>query len=752
MVPTSPVPNPLHDYASWSYNWSLWWLEVSDYNKLMDNGTPDAAGILLGNSYVICEQGGMYTDKRLPATGGLNYNIEEVEFTTVCGLNAKSKASNIVEGKIKILEPYGISLVNTLSRAAYEPSAFNGQGGYTNYIDRPYMLQCDFVGTGKDDGTTSTDLNSLDSLNKKLTKRFPIRLLGMKMELTERGTMYQITFSASGHEAYDKHATTTPKIFTITAGTVDEFFNGPNGLAQQWMKTVCEPVSKGQRMWADSYKFEFDKDIKDSKIVNDKQTPISEANATRTTLDLSKKTFTIPQGTPIVDIVNKVMAQSKYLQDQLDTAKGDTKQLIKQVLRAFKITAKMKYAGIKSPGDTPQDNQYDYANMVRPKSFVFQISPYSSWNTLHPANPGQLADPTGFESKVYNYMYTGQNTDILELKATFDFAFFMPVLAYNNRVAGNEATASTKLNLFAEASPQYLLGQGLTYALNPVLAQTPNPTPLMQRLLINQQNISIGMGTIKDPNTLKTMDVLNSLYTKSTGDMLTPELRIVGDPTLIKQDDWLYTSIPSRDGSDTVSQFDYAQKYGHIRMDKGDVIARLIIKSPLDIDTDITNQGGVYPMPTDPSMPSTLEGYYRVVLIRNVFHNGKFEQYLKMTRYMNDPALNYLKKLDPVATNQQNSNTNGNTNANNNSNRTNTSTNTSTSFQSPRGTIYTNQATDAGGFTAQPGASQATLTALAQAAGANYTAIYNNPSATQAQIQQAYNWYAAASRAAGYGK
>ena len=31
----TPILNPLNRYPSYTYSWSLWWLDVNDFNKLM---------------------------------------------------------------------------------------------------------------------------------------------------------------------------------------------------------------------------------------------------------------------------------------------------------------------------------------------------------------------------------------------------------------------------------------------------------------------------------------------------------------------------------------------------------------------------------------------------------------------------------------------------------------------------------------------------------------------------------------------
>ena len=77
-VATSLIPNPLHQYASYNYAWSLWILSVEDTNNLFSvrdysqslNWTPTK-----NKSFVLAEDSGLFHDWRVPGYG-LDYNIK----------------------------------------------------------------------------------------------------------------------------------------------------------------------------------------------------------------------------------------------------------------------------------------------------------------------------------------------------------------------------------------------------------------------------------------------------------------------------------------------------------------------------------------------------------------------------------------------------------------------------------------------------------------------------------------------------
>ena len=119
-------------------------------------------------SYVIAEDAGLFPDRRLPGVLPVNYNIQNVKFTTIIAPNKQSRSSNMIEGSMTIIEPYGVTFLDTLCVAA----SYFYPGG-ANYTTLPYMLQLDFFGYD-DNGDPISDSDTIG-----LRKRFPINCLLM---------------------------------------------------------------------------------------------------------------------------------------------------------------------------------------------------------------------------------------------------------------------------------------------------------------------------------------------------------------------------------------------------------------------------------------------------------------------------------------------------------------------------------------------------------------------------------------------
>ena len=630
---TDIVPNPLHNYASYTYSWSLWWLDIADYNKLASQ--PDVTEALAWNpgpkSYVIAEDGGRYPNRRHPATLGLNYHIQEVNFSSTIGPNKVSKSSSLVTGNMTIVEPYGVTLIDSLVAAS-----FNGET-FDNYHLHPMMLQLDFHGYD-DKGNPMS--NTAMALHRK---RFPIVMLTMKIGITGAGSQYKIDFVPACSQPLQNEFEKTPEPFTITAGTVNEFFNGPNGLAAQYLKHQAGLVISQRYEYADSLKFDLDPVIAESKIVYDKQVPIHLGNTKSKGIDLTKSSFVIPQGTSMLDIITRVMSHSSYLinlqmglEDRLQGPVGPKDQTA--IFNTIKTVTSVEYGGV-TTGGLLKRAVYDNNRGRLPMVMTYKIHQYPVWSGSSP-NISQFPDSIPYTVKEYNYIYTGKNVDIIDFKIEFNNTYHSAINTYNTQFASSESSENTDVD-FKGNEQDGVLGwsPGKLAKYIPQLKLVPSVTPMRYKHVIGDKNTTIGMNVKQRPAAQMAADTLKTIYgatPSGSNDMINVPLTIVGDPTLIKQDDWLYAPSPTKSAEynawDSQSQAEFVAKYGHLRMDAGQLVVTLTFNTPIDIDTDWANNGLVYPATTRTALFS---GQYHIITIENRFRNGKFEQLLNLSRFMN---------------------------------------------------------------------------------------------------------------------
>ena len=619
ILTTEIVPNPLANFASYSYALSLWWLDAVDYNTLM--GQMDVEYAMSWSpgpsSYVVAEDSGLYPNRRLPNSPGLNYNIQDVKFNSIITPTKTSRSSNVLDGSMTIMEPYGVTFIEQLVAASYDGTRFN------NYTQQPYMLQIDFRGYD-DDGMPIPE-----SQMTTFRKRFPIRILSMKVAVTSGGSEYKITFcSAGGTAHYPGAHAAIPEIFAITASTVGEFFTE---LSRCYYEYHQKEVGLGKAEYVQAVKFDIDPAISKSKILNDKQITLSDVNVKAKGIDLKKSTFTIPANTPMLDIITKVMSHSDYLYarqlDPLNKKPTDP-------FSSFKTTTSVLYEGRDVANMVITQGIVDGVTNRLPMTTTYMIHQYPVWSGTHPAM-SQLANSKYFTTKKYDYFYSGQNTEVIDFKLNFDTTYYTAVQAYTAAIAATEVSQSTA----AYASQNDPTARNKATIIPAVqYSKINNVTPSSQQNVVRNVGSAMGFNMAGRPTAQIAADVINSIYKTLNGDMLVIDMNILGDPTLIKQDDWLYSPSPSMVNSkynqwDTISQYEFAAKYGHIRTDTGEVIVTVTINTPIDVDSEEKNQGLMTPIPT--WNRSLFSGQYTILQIENKFSAGKFEQTIQLARIIN---------------------------------------------------------------------------------------------------------------------
>ena len=636
-IPTYKLPNPLNDYASYTYSWALWWLSTSDYSTLAGYQSVSQAQSFeptVDSSYVIAEDSGLYPDRRLPSTSGLNYHIHSVEFQTTAGHNDKSWHTNLINGTIIIKEPYGVTLLDALVLGSFMGKAAGDPP--TNYTDQPYMLELNFNGYDDNGVPIPTGKSGL------YRKRFPIKIISIKVEVTGSGTQYKVSFVPLNHVGLHEEYANIPKTMSVSGSKVKDLFND---LSAQLKTFWTQQVDKGKAMYADGLSFEFDPSVGNSSIVYSKGASIAEANPDGITLDLNKKQFTISEGTKIVDLINRVVALSDYVSEQLKEQGGLTSNHTKP-LNVFKTMITSQY-GATTSGDAISFAVFDPIKNQFPRMISFKVHQFTTWGITHPA-VDQGPDSLPYTVKEYNYIYSGQNTDIINLKLNFDTTYYTPVLAYKDIFASYQSIEDAANESKATARGAFNVGPALLAIKYPSLANIPTITPARYVPIVNDVNITTWGGILNDPLAQVSADVFKSLYSGSRGDMVATELTIIGDPHLIRQDDWLVSPSPvgSSDYTNKTSQFDFANKYGFLRFDTADLVVSLNIFTPIDQDADLTARGQMYwaggsPVPTK----SLFSGQYRIILVKNKFEGGRFEQVLKLVRYTNGDFADALAKL-----------------------------------------------------------------------------------------------------------
>lgn len=617
-------PNPLHAFATYTYSAALFLLSKDDINELATAPELwDPTNCLIASGG---KNSGIY---RRNKNFKDDFYFENIQMTTVIGLNNRSKSSNAIELSFTVVEPYGMSLLDRIMDAAEEIAA-------PNFKAMPYLLEIEFYGY--------TDSGVQVKLENQ-RKRFPIQIIEFKIKTNTKGSEYSIKAVPWNHQALSQTAASTPINVEVFAATVSEFFSSDdktlkaNGDINERTKQAKsysvksysggingwydELKSKNLRQVADEFAIEIHgspevprdrianakivvpahKDISRSATKEGKpESAAAAANKPSNSAFGDAMAFPVAAGTSVVQVIDLVMRNSSYITDQIsdpkDTKPADLAEKMQKPLYWYKVIPSVEVL------------KYDYAVNKFATKTTYHIVPYIVYDSKHPNGP--VMSPKGAVKK-YSYTYTGENVDVLDLQIDFDTLFYTAVTAGSAKWQADQIQKAKEQTDDAKS----VAAESKSSARELVNRQTS---------LVSSQPQQQGLaGQQQSAQTVLAGDIQKSQYSSSRGDMLNLKLKIVGDPELIKQDDVYTNPLQSTYASQMAGGL--VGKTGSIAMDSGEVIAQVEFRTIVDMD-ETTG----LPRKTVSADKGVFSGQYRVLTVANTFANGRFEQVLDMVR------------------------------------------------------------------------------------------------------------------------
>lgn len=370
---------------------------------------------------------------------------------------------------------------------------------------------------------------------------------------------------------------------------------------------------------------EFDPSMSGESKVNkqddiqvDPKNPISRK---RVTYDGSVRQFIYSQGTSIVNAISSILLHSKYCKSALEAQKVDPKGMIPW----FRIESEVHF-------QTPKEGNKGDNN--DPKLLVFKVVPYyvhSERNSANAAAPAGLEELQTEVAKVYDYLYTGKNTEILNFNIEFQQALFN-ANAKDQGKSNKEVTDEGRGAATPESNSAKLHNNSSSYWKNTNIG---NMTSGGQVTKLSDNG---GLGTTAADNRLLTALAFQRALNDAETDLVNIDFTIIGDPYYLA-DSGLGNFSNTGSGSFNVTE-SLAMDY-----QSGEVDVAVNFRTPIDYNskTGIMDFG-------DTSIVKHFSGLYRVLEVKHRFQNGKFTQDLKAQRRRNQTAESTNK---PVPTSGQ---------------------------------------------------------------------------------------------------
>lgn len=633
-----PTANPLAGLASQTYTISIYLMDKDEFKQFLftDKKTLPTQQLLMSSGGAPIGQRNKYFD--------LDFYPENLEFKAMIGTQATGSPSNVVTMSFEVLEPQGITFLQRLRQAVWDHT-----GDQSNTINaQNYLMVIRFFGydeqgnlvtkqskrqkTGTGSEEQTSDPNAL------VEKFIPFQIANINYKISTEAVNYNLKCVIPQlNVGYSTARGTIPFNFQLTATDVQSLLNGDSELAPitpivttrttggppNQNRVVNETISAQQQragkiglkgrtvvsgladalnkhqqalcsgkkafLFPDRYIIELEDvpGLKDAKmrkegLVSKKNTnmktdsdPNQKLNQKKQSFDADSRNFSVSAGTQIVQLIDQVMKNSTYVtaQQTIQFDEITNKEITNPAVRTvqwYKI----------SQTATPiqwDENRGDYNYEIKYRVSRYQInSPRSEY---FPA-----AMYRGVH-KLYEYWFTGKNTELLNFEIDVNTNYLQPIGndGKNKSVKGNARFAEKKFfQATAEESTQGGEGQ----------------------------------------STMPAAQLASRLY--GPADVAKCDFEIVGDPDWITQSEVFYST----------SNLAPFEPDGSVNTGASEVLAEIRFNRVVDYDLAT----GLTPVFKNNMAQSNITGetnlaeealVFNIIEVRNMFKAGKFTQTLK---------------------------------------------------------------------------------------------------------------------------
>lgn len=618
--------NILHSYVTPTYRISLWAVKKETINQIYSGGIVNNPKAIISGGECIIADSGINKNKR-SSDFPVDLGIDNLELETIVGAGARTRGTDVIQIKFDIIEPYTAVL---FARMRKLNARFNPNGGWNTMF---FVMQIEWY--AYDDGGHPVKIDR--------TRYIPFKFINMKMKVTSSGAVYNCTALPVNGSALDMLDNTIPFHVELQGTTIQDVFNaatasfvnqttggtrdanttttngltGGNagssttinkGLAEALnnaQKELCRPENNAQKL-ANKFEFEFDSALASAKIATpskfkeqslamstgkgDTQKQAAAAGkAGSLTLDTNKDVFRAQSGTKITDLINSVLSVSDYMTNQWKPGGNDNST----PLNMWKIIPTVKYGEI-----DPSTNYYQ-------RTIKYTVIPYSLKGQDAPNFPSGVPNDNEV-LRSYNYIFTGQNKDVISVDLDFKMSFF--------EVRNGAPTNAIKWANDAPNPDQPKNGGSL---------QTKTTGGFKPRYhfshgIASRQNTG---ATAESYASIDVQNLMEKIFDNGV-DLLHLNIEIVGDPDWISQDYMLYGPKAGNSPRLADNSINFAKEQ----------YFDFFFFSP---STDYNDSSGLFGADGD---YADFSGRYRVISVKSKFSGGKFTQTLKNVRLRNQTA------------------------------------------------------------------------------------------------------------------
>ena len=347
-----------------------------------------------------------------------------------------------------------------------------------------------------------------------------------------------------------------------------------------------------------------------SKFTYDKDKQVYRSD--RLTISNNFKTFTFAEGTSIETIIEELVLVSAYGKSIADF----TKEQSDGEIPWFRIDTQVFLNDDKATATATGEH---------PKLFVYRIYPYFVDASVFKA---PNAPSTGIKArskravKEYNYIYTGQNKDILNFEIKLDNTYYKSISSDIN-----EGSTAEKLNTVDSAKSN----ESVKVQTADGVAGNKSESGSAASLQVNNKHSgSSGGGRGSNTTAVRIARDFHEAIVNSDVDLLTIELEIMGDPFFLADSgQGNYSALPNPlfQKSLTIDNTPSHEQY--------EVLMLLNFRTPIDYND---GNDGLMSFPEDSQPVKAFSGLYRILQVSNSIAGGQFKQTVRAIRVLNQTS------------------------------------------------------------------------------------------------------------------
>jgi hypothetical protein len=580
------------------------------YGNLHTDGNKDLANALDNARKTFAKDRDMY--------------FQSVDMTAIPGPNEQRRLTSVTQINMTIVEPAGITLFERLRAAA-------ANNNYLDHIDAPYLLTVEFVGFDANGKATTAKEGEF------MKRLIPVKLTNVQLEMNQGGATYALQAIP-----YNEFALVNRFNFPRSSGSLVPKDKKLNSVLKQ-LEIILNEQNQEEKTSAgvllpDKYEISIDKELADRdldiKFDSIEQAGMGQQLADANSVDSAPvQVLKFNSGQAISMILENIMKlHPNHSNINFNEWKTKVATTLRQTQKksgttgVYDRTANekenpdmyFKYFMIRT--QVIPEERFDFNRKKNQKIIKFVISPYK----IHAYSLNIPGVSTGqnfknFVYKTYNYMFTGENIDILDLAIDYKYSYFQTKLkdvdSSNDRSIRVEKSESEK---FDEPDID-VEDQSFLHSFEPGLSKSDSPG-------------------VTGP-TFRKVDQLVDYLSHPQADMVNIKMEILGDPAWLGQSQFI-PAQPEAMGNGISQDKDIGFWRGNLESiwnsklrcfnsDLAEPIIMLKFKMPTDVDT----QRGVYEMASNEQAMFT--GLYKVVQVDHNMSGGKYTNRLHLTRFPN---------------------------------------------------------------------------------------------------------------------